>query len=172
MSRWSADIASVDAFAIAGTFGQLCPNARPCDGITNFASRDAGFAHENATVEHLLDLLRSSVLMAEQQWTEMRGIAHSAGPEKPLLAYTSGTLPPGLFLANDLVSYFRTLMLRLTCVGRSLMSLGALSTLQEWMLTQRITAGGRRGTRCSSLLAASHACMQGHSRLHFAFSHV
>ena len=81
---------SVDAFAIAATFGELCPNGRPCAGITNFISRDAGFAHENATVEDVLDLLRSSVLMAEQQWVELRGIVHNAGQGKALFAYTSG----------------------------------------------------------------------------------
>ncbi len=90
LSRWSADILSVDAFAIAATFGELCPNGRPCAGITNFISRDAGFAHENATVEDVLDLLRSSVLMAEQQWVELRGIVHNAGQGKALFAYTSG----------------------------------------------------------------------------------
>ena len=84
---------SVDAFAIAATFGELCPNGRPCAGITNFISRDAGFAHENATVEDVLDLLRSSVLMAEQQWVELRGIVHNAGQGKPLFAYTSGMFP-------------------------------------------------------------------------------
>lgn len=108
LSRWSGDIVSVDAFAVAATFGELCPNAGPCAGITNFISRDAGFAHENATVEHVLDLLRSSVLMAEQKWTALRGIAHNAGQGKPLFAFTSGILPSQLrthiFLASHVVA--------------------------------------------------------------------
>jgi hypothetical protein len=96
---------SVDAFAIAATFGELCPNGRPCAGITNFISRDAGFAHENATVEDVLDLLRSSVLMAEQQWVELRGIVHNAGQGKPLFAYTSGMFS-ALSVAHEHASTF------------------------------------------------------------------
>jgi hypothetical protein len=96
---------SVDAFAIAATFGELCPNARPCAGITNFISRDAGFEHENATVDDVLDLLRSSVLMAEQQWVELRGIVHNAGQGKPLFAYTSGMFS-ALSVAHEHASTF------------------------------------------------------------------
>lgn len=102
---------SVDAFAIAATFGELCPNARPCAGITNFISRDAGFAHENATVEDVLDLLRSSVLMAEQQWVELRGIVHNAGQGKPLFAYTSGMFP-ALSVAHEHASTSQPITLR------------------------------------------------------------
>ena len=61
-----------------------------CAGVTNFGSRDAGFAHENATVDEVLDLVRGSVLKAEQQWVELQGIAHNAGEGKALFAYTSG----------------------------------------------------------------------------------
>ena len=91
LEQWGSDIASVDAFAVTATFGELC--RQKCAGVTNFMSVDAGVAYEHATVDNILDLLRSSVLMTEKLWVELRGRAHNAGQGKPLFAYTSGLLP-------------------------------------------------------------------------------